>query len=263
MRSAIYEGIVTHRRHATPETGQVSHGFDQRLELPLLFLDEIEEFCALHPLWSSKRVGAVWFRRADYLGDPRERLETSVLDVAQAQLGRRPTGQVALLANLRTWGWLFNPVSIYYCFKEESDEVDAVVLEVTSTPWHERHVYVIDAYEKSHRFAKEMHVSPFLGMDQDYVMSWSKPGERLNVHLGNRHGDERVFDANLVLRRRGSSRADLASLLWRRPSTYAVSANIYRQALRLWRKGAPFHPRSDPRQPQTCPVLVKDGVRPR
>jgi hypothetical protein len=98
-------------------------------------------------------------------------------------------------------------------------------------------------------------------MDQDYVMSWSKPQERLNVHLGNRHGETRIFDANLALRRRGSSRADLSSLVWRRPQTYAVSANIYRQALRLLRKGAPFHPRADPTDRPRCPVLKNDTVR--
>jgi uncharacterized protein len=261
VKSAIYEGVVTHRRHKTPETGSVSHRFEQQLALPLLFLDEIDEFCAGHPLWSAKRPNAVWFRRTDFLGDPNVSLETSVRDIVCARLGRRPTGYVAMLANLRTWGWLFNPVSIYYCFKQDSDEIDAMVLEVTSTPWHERHVYVIDADENSHRFAKEMHVSPFLGMDQDYVMSWSQPGQRLSVHLGNRHGDSRLFDANMVLRRRGSSRADLASLVWRRPHTYAVSANIYRQALRLFRKGAPFHPRSEPSEGSTCPVAMKDAVR--
>jgi DUF1365 family protein len=261
VRSAIYEGVVTHRRHSTPETGMISHRFDQHLALPLLFLDEIEQFCARHPLWSFNRPNAVWFRRADYLGDPNVALDTSVRNEVSAQLGRRPNGRVAILANFRTWGWLFNPVSIYHCFKANSEEIDAMVLEVTSTPWHERHVYVIDADENRHRFAKEMHVSPFLGMDQDYVMTWTKPGDRLNVHLGNRLQDERIFDANMVLRRRGSSRADLASLVWRRPHTYAVSANIYRQALRLLAKGAPFHPRSAPGQRLVCPVSASDAVR--
>jgi len=261
VKSAIYEGVVTHRRHSTPETGRVSHRFDQHLALPLLYLDEIEEFCSLHPMWSCHRMNAVWFRRADYLGDPNIALDEAVRDAASAQLGRRPTGRVAMLANLRTWGWLFNPVSIYYCFKEASDDIDAMVLEVTSTPWHERHVYVIDADENLHRFAKEMHVSPFLGMDQDYVMSWSKPEKRLNVHLGNRHGETRLFDANMALRRRGSSRSDLSSLVWRRPHTYLVSANIYRQALHLLRKGAPFHPRAAPSQRSTCPVLMSETVR--
>jgi uncharacterized protein len=261
VKSAIYEGVVTHRRHSTPQTGLVSHRFDQHIALPLLFLDEIDEFCSRHPMWSSDRRNAVWFRRADYLGNPEDSLDDSVRDAVFTHLGRRPTGNVAMLANPRTWGWLFNPVSIYYCFKEDCDEIDAMVLEVTSTPWHERHVYVIDAHENSHRFAKEMHVSPFLGMDQDYVMSWSKPGDRLSLHLGNRHDDERIFDANMVLRRRGSSRADLASLVWRRPHTYAISANIYRQALRLLAKGAPFHPRTDPSKRLACPVSTKETVQ--
>jgi DUF1365 family protein len=262
MRSAIYEGVVTHRRHATSATGHVAHRFEHRLALPLLFLDEIEQFCSMHPLWSSRRLNVVWFRRADYLGDRTESLDASVRNVAYASLGRRPKGRVALLGNLRTWGWLFNPVTIYYCFEEDSSEIDVLLLEVTSTPWHERHVYVIDGRNLQHRFAKRMHVSPFLGMDQEYVMHWSVPDERLSVHLGNRQGEERILDASIAMQRRGSTRADLARLVWRIPQTYAVSLNIYRQALRLIRKGAPFHPRSRPSGgSMSCPVAPEVAVR--
>ena len=245
MRSAIYEGRVTHRRHAAPSTGHVAHAFDQRVTMAYLFLDELDEFVARHPFWSIERANAVTFRRADYLGDASTPLEQSVRDAVQQRLGRRPSGPVAMLAHLRTWGWLFNPLTLYYCFDPSGERVDAIVLEVTSTPWHERHVYVIDGSLERPRFEKEMHVSPFLGLDLDYVMSWSVPGERLVVTLGNRHGDEKVFDASLALHRRGASRGDLSSMVWRRPlQTYGVSANIYRQAWRLMRKGAPFHPRA-------------------
>ena len=152
-----------------------------------------------------------------------------------------------MLGHLRTWGWLFNPVTFYFCFDPNDMEVDAVVAEVTSTPWHERHIYALDGDTEEHRFAKVMHVSPFLGMDHDYLMSWSTPGERISVHLGNRRGSERLLDTSLVLHRREPTRRELGRLVWRRPlQTYGVSTGIYRQALALARKGAPVHPHREP-----------------
>lgn len=247
MRSGLYEGFVTHRRHATEATGNKAHGFKYPVTLPYLFLDELDALADLHPMWSAHRPNAVWFRRADYLGDPAVTLDTAVRDAAEERLGGRPSGPIAMLGHLRTWGWLFNPVTFYFCFNRYDMRVGAVVAEVTNTPWHERHVYAVDGDHRDHRFAKAMHVSPFLGMDHDYVMSWSTPGERLSVHLGNRRGSHRIFDASLTLRRREPTRRELGRLVWRRPlQTYGVSAGIYRHALTLARKGAPFHPHPEP-----------------
>lgn len=242
MRSALYEGSVTHRRHATEATGHVAHEFRYATMMPLLFLDELDEVATLHPRWSRSRPNAAWFRRRDYLGDAGVTLDTAVREVVQSQSGRRATGPIALLGHVRLWGWLFNPLCVYYCFDETGESVEHVVLEVRNTPWGERHLYVLDGASAHHRFAKAMHVSPFLGMDHDYVLNWSPPGEHLAFHLGNRRGDERVFDASLSLTRRELTRASLGALVWRRPfQTMGVSAGIYRQALSLWRKKAPIH----------------------
>lgn len=249
MKSALYEGVITHRRHATAATGNVAHDFRYSTLTPLLFLDELEEVASTHPRWSVGRPNAAWFRRRDYLGDPATSLETAVRDEVQRRSGRRPIGDIAMLGHVRLWGWLFNPLCVYYCFDPSGDNVDQILLEVRSTPWHERHLYVLDGAHAHHRFAKAMHVSPFLGMDHEYVVTWSAPREHLSLHLGNRRGDERIFDASLSLTRRELTTASMSALVWRRPfQTMGVSAGIYRQALSLWRKRAPFH--SHPRRPE-------------
>ncbi|MDE3030823.1 MAG: DUF1365 domain-containing protein [Acidobacteriota bacterium] len=262
MRSALYQGTLTHRRYATEATGHVAHDFRYRTVMPLLFLDELDDVVARHPGWSRSRPNVAWWRRRDYLGDPRVSLEHAVRDAVEERSGRRPTGPIALLGHVRTWGWLFNPLCVYYCFDESGDRVDQLLLEVRSTPWHERHLYVIDGSSGAQRFAKEMHVSPFLAMDHEYVVNWSAPGEHLSFHLGNRRGEERVFDASLSLRRHEITSAALGGFLWRRPwTTFAVSAGIYRQAAALWRKGAPFH--SHPRHREDSAVPARDGAHPR
>lgn len=244
MKSVIYDGVVTHHRRATAETANVANEFEHHVTMPFVFLDELDDFLGLHPLWSKRRWHPVRFERSDYLGDPDTPLDVAVREEVAAKLGRRPSGPIAMLAHLRTWGWLFNPLTLYYCYSANGEDIDAIVLEVTSTPWHERHVYVVDGSELRARFPKEMHVSPFLGMGLEYVMTWSPPGERLSFHLGARHGATHVFDAGMVLRQRRASRQELGRMLWRRPlQTYGVSSHIYTQAARLVWKRAPFHPR--------------------
>ena len=124
----------------------------------------------------------------------------------------------------------FNPVRFYYCF--DSDErLERVVAEVTNTPWGEQHSYVLEPGEGL--AAKAFHVSPFLGMDHEYRFRVGVPGETLLIHIALDH----VFDATLTLRRRepAGGRARLTSPL-------QTEARLYRQALRLKLKGAPYHP---------------------
>lgn len=240
MRSAIYEGLVVHRRRSP-----IDHRFAYRVAMPLVDLDEIDELCALHPLWSNEGRNAVCFRRGDYLGDPTLPLATAVRDVVEERLGHRPEGPVAMLAHPRTWGWAFNPITLYYCFDAGGTAVEALVGEVTNTPWHERHAYVV-AGPGRHRFDKAMHVSPFLGMDMQYELAYGAPGERLSVRISTVRGGETLFDAFLRLERREASREALQRLVLSYPlMTMRVSAAIYRQAFALWRRGVPFvpHPR--------------------
>lgn len=245
MNSAIYEGTVRHRRH-----GAHRHEFEYRVAMPYLDLGELEDVFARHPLWSLERPNAVSFRRADFLGDPDAPLDAAVRDLVHSQTGSRPAGPVRMLTHVRTWGWLFNPITVYVCMDASDENIVALVLEVTNTPWRERHAYVIDGGEGEHRFPKMLHVSPFLGMEQEYRLRVSHPGRNLVIHLSNLEGDAVVFDATLALLRREISRSALGRVLWRYPLlTLRVSMGIYRQALRLWSKGARLHPHPGRRQP--------------
>jgi len=247
VNSALYEGTLRHHRLSGPHR----HAFAYSLAMPYLDLSELDEVFARHPLWSIERRNAVSFRRADFLGDPAVPLDTAVRDLVGQRTGRRPTGAIRMLTHVRTWGWLFNPITIYFCMDEHAERVDALVLDVTNTPWHEHHAYVIDGGEGEHRFSKRLHVSPFFGMDHEYRLRVNQPGDRLLVSLAALEDETVVFEASLTLRRRDVSRATLGRLLWRYPLlTLRVSAGIYRQALRLWAKGAPFH--SHPARPPSA-----------
>lgn len=256
--SALYEGRVSHTRLAPME-----HTFGYRVGLVYLDLDEVEALFERLPGWSLGRLGVVRLRRADYLGDPSVPLDEAVRRRVSSELGRRPTGAVRMLTNLCTWGYAFNPVTFYYCFDAAGD-LDAVVAEITNTPWRERHAYVLDAARactvsaddegaeaaqprRLHwSFDKDFHVSPFFPMEQVYEWSFSEPGERLDVHMTSREGGRSVFHAGLGLTRRELTPTSALGLLVRHPLlTWRVPLAIYWQALRLYLKRAPFfvHPR--------------------
>lgn len=252
MHSALYTGRLSHRRFEP-----VRHAFRYRVTLVWLDLAELDRVFHGRWLWSAHRPAFAWLRRADYLGDPAVPLDVAVRDRVERETGTRPAGPVRLLTQLRTFGCCFNPVSFYYCYDASGSRIEAIVAEVTNTPWNERHAYVLPAeaggpQQSSLRFrlAKTFHVSPFMAMDLDYDWRFTAPGEVLAVHMENRRAGRKLFDASLALRRREITGGSLAATLARQPfAALGVLARIYWQALRLWLKRAPLHvhpARNDP-----------------
>ncbi len=240
--SCIYVGTVRHRR-ASPR-------HELRHRVALLYLDLAELPGLVGGRLVAGTPGLVRVRRADYHGNPATPLDTAVRDTVQAHTGRRPQGPIRLLTHARTWGHCFNPVSFYYCFDERGERLEALLGEVTNTPWGERHAYVLEPERPASpvlraSFDKAFHVSPFMGMDHVYSCRAAVPGETLSVHLESSRSGARVFDATLALYRRELSRGSLRWLAARFPlATVRVLALIYGHAARLRLAGAPVfrHP---------------------
>jgi DUF1365 family protein len=142
-------------------------------------------------------------------------------------------GPIWLLSTLRG----FNPVSFYYCF--DGSDLRWIVAEVTNTPWGERHCYVLPA--GGGPLEKELHVSPFMGMDHTYEVRATAPAETLSMHIESHRSGALAFDATLNLRRRP----------FRRRALFAASlrtlALIYSHGIALKVKGVPHfpHPRTE------------------
>jgi DUF1365 family protein len=238
--SCIYEGVIRHRRL------EPRREFRHRLALTYLDLEELPRL--LDGRLTSPRPGVVRFRRRDYLGDPVVPLDRAVRELVSERTGERPEGPIRLLTQPRSFGHCFNPVSFYYCFGAPGERLEAVVAEVTNTPWGERHAYVLGTGDAgggvaNAQFEKAMHVSPFMGMDHRYDVRASTPGRTLSVHIGSSRAGTTVFDATLSLRRRELTRASMAGATARYPfATVRVLALIYAHALGTALAGAPVHP---------------------
>lgn len=250
LASCLYEGAVRHRRRGI----EVPEQFRYSMFMLYLDLSEIESVFSKSRLWSWKWPAPAWFRRSDFIGDPSISLDEAVRNRVQAETGKRPTGPIRMLAHVRYWGMCFNPVTFYYCFDPDGDNLETIVAEVNNTPWNERHAYVLSREanlggpeQQRFRFAKQFHVSPFLAMDYVYDWRLSRPGDSLVVHMENQKAGRTCFDATLTMKRREITGAALTGVLLRYPlMTLKVIAAIYWQALRLLVRRAPFYPHPDP-----------------
>ena len=154
-----------------------------------------------------------------------------------------------MLAHARVFGYVFNPLTVYWCHRADGT-LACVVAEVHNT-YGERHCYLLEPGARGQAEAgKEFYVSPFLTVDGRYRMSVPAPGERLSVQMALHQEGRRVFSASLTGRRLPLNNATVARMLTRHPlMTARVTSLIHLQGVKLWLRGAARVPRP-PHAPQ-------------
>lgn len=265
MTSCIYRGYVRHRRRR-PRV----HAFRYRLWLYYLDLDELPEIDRTVRLFSVNRFNAVAFHNRDHLdgrpSDTRSRVAALLRDAGV----RLAAPKIYLLTQCRILGYVFNPISAFYCHDGPGGPLRAVVAEVNNT-FGERHLYVLrnrlnpasDASRHAVRYRapKAMYVSPFLASEGHYDFHFAPVGPRLGVGILQHEHGRPTLDAQFWGRRVALTTRSVAGLLATHPlAAVKTIAAIHGEALRLWWKGIPVHPRPPRRSGALGLRVTVDGA---
>lgn len=243
--SCLYTGSVMHRRFRPH-----GHRLRYRVFWLLLDLDEVGSLRRKLRLLRFEKSGLASFHTADH-GDGsavplRAQIEAQLSGAGIDLKG----GPIRLLCMPRIFGYGFNPLSVYFCYRHDGMPA-ALVYQVHNT-FSQRHSYVAriasrpDGAVVQHG-SKNFYVSPFMAMDMRYEFRVQLPDERVTVTIRNVDAGGPILAAALAGRRRDLSDRTLALALLVYPLlTLKVVAAIHWNALRLWWKGVPLVPRPDP-----------------
>ena len=245
--SCIYNGTVMHRR-TRPRRHQLSYTVTSFL----LDLDELPQLDRAVTGFAYNRFNLFAFHDRDHgpgTGAPLRPWVEQQLARAGISLDGGP---IRLLCYPRTLGYVFNPISIYFCYQRSgaADTLAAILYEVTNT-FRERHGYLIpveltDGEIIRQACAKELYVSPFIDMDMVYNFQIRPPAEEFAVGIQETDKDGTLLYASFSGKRQAlTSRASLLSFLRFPLLTLKVIGGIHWEALKLWLKGVPLvhHPR--------------------
>ncbi len=234
--SALYEGAVTHARFAP-----VAHAFRYRVFALLLDLDELPALAKRSWLFAHNRAGLLSFRDRDHGdgGDPRAWIAGKL-----AAAGIEAGGPLRVLCYPRLFGYVFNPLSVWFCHAKDGT-LAATVYEVHNT-FGERHAYVLradgNAPSVRQECAKGFYVSPFLSLDCAYAFHVRPPGDTVSIAIRESEAGRPVLNAAFTGVRVPFCNRTLASAFLRHPlMTLKIVGAIHFEALRLWLKRVPHH----------------------
>lgn len=236
----LYRGKVMHARWRP-----VQHRFTYEVMSLLVDLDRLDDADRQSRLFGVNRAAIFSFHERDHGGHEGARLSQHVRQQAAERGIDLSGGRILLLCYPRVLGYVFNPLSIYFCYRA-SGELALLIYEVRNT-FGEMHSYVLPVQqahgERAIRQtqAKQFYVSPFMEMEMHYRFSISPPARHVRIRIvqGNEQGV--MFAAAFFGRRRRLTGPRLLAALFGLPFlTFKVIAAIHWEALRLWIKGVPY-----------------------
>ena len=240
VSSGIYTGNVMHARTRSPRTGSRTV-----CAIYALDLDELEDLERATGLFVCEGRGVVSLRAADHFGDPARGVRGNVTDVLAKHGIALADGRIVLVTNLRTLGYVFNPIACFWCWYPDGT-LAAMIAEVSNT-FGERHLYVLPAATRrrtgrcwswgptrlstSRRFSAWISATRSLRRPRATASCSRSPCSK---------APSGCLHTTLTGRRRPFTRRNLLAAQLAMPlAPQRVTALIHWEALRLYNKGVP------------------------
>ena len=239
----LYPGEVMHAR-----LKPFGHRFTYRVFSLLVDIDRLAELDRMTWLLRVNRPGLASFHESDHVETPGETLRAFAdRQLTEAGVKKSPA-RVLLLAYPRIFGYVFNPISVYFCY-DDNDALIALIYAVRNT-FGARHIYVspirpgeLGPSGVRQTQAKLFHVSPFIGMDTRYHFRILPPGRRVRLRIHETENGEPLLSATFAGAACPLTTPDLGACLIKFPlMTLKIIVGIHWEALKLWMKGERFHP---------------------
>lgn len=230
--AVVYEGAVKHQR-LKPR----AHRLRYSVFSFLLDLDRLDETAARLSWFSRGRFNLFSFYDSDHGTGKPDDLSVYIRSTL-ADAGYDDIGRILLLCYPRMLGYVFNPLSVYYCY-DLRGSLAVMIYEVRNT-FGGRHSYIIPVEDEEidQQTDKVFHVSPFNDMDLRYRFLLSAPSDDIRVFIQTSDADGPVLNASFTGERTELSDSKLLSLFVRYPlMTVKVIAGIHWEALKLLAKG--------------------------
>lgn len=242
--SSLYHGEVVHQRFKPRP-----HRLRYRVFSLFVDLDELPALDRTLRFFSLNRFNLFGFFERDHgdgEGDLRRWVDRQLADAGIDLSG----GPVRLLCYPRILGYVFNPLSVYFCHRDDG-RLMAVLYEVSNT-FGERHCYLIPVGGTgtdviSQRCDKVFYVSPFIDMGATYHFKLAVPDRNAAITIDESDGDGPLLSASFTGNRRALGDRELIAAFARYPlMTVKIMAGIHWEALKLWRKKTPMFDRPPP-----------------
>ena len=241
MNSCIYNGIVKHQRFKP-----IEHSLNYRTFSVLLDLDEIENLAKNISIFSLNKFNIFSFYNLDHGARDGSSLKDWVQkNIKKFNISDNIT-KIKLLCYPRMFGYVFNPLSIFYCY--ENKDLKAIFYEVKNT-FNEQHTYIFKIGNKEiikQKCKKKFYVSPFMDMETYYDFKLINPKEKLSIFIRQTSGEETVLTATQTGDKKEFSFNQLLINFFKYPlMTIKIISTIHYEAFFLWKKGAVYRKRKN------------------
>ena len=239
MNSCIYNGEVTHKRFKP-----VKHFLKYKTFSFFIDLDEIEKLDKNNIIFSYNRFNVFSFYNKDHGERDGKSLKIWVIDNLKKFNIDKNINKVKLLCYPRIFGYVFNPLSIFYCYQGEKLKV--IFYEVKNT-FNEQHTYIFkvkDNDKVDQKCKKKFYVSPFMNMDTYYSFRLINPNEKLSVSIKQTDKEDTILTAVQTGERKEFNLIKLIINFFKYPlMTIKIISAIHLEAFILWKKGAIYRKR--------------------